>query len=83
MTCTKNIKKHWLFGKFNGDHNPKPIMVWKFMDDSSDFCVRYRCEFCGAEGERHFVEWDELLSYGLTNEQIAKINTNVQRFNKP
>jgi len=74
MSCLKNPKK-LLWIKYNGDHTYKPVQVWKFMDCSDDFCVRFRCLLCGAETTEHFIEWDELQGYGLTNEQINRIGT--------
>lgn len=74
MNCSKNDKK-FLWIKYKGSHDFKPIMVWKFMECSDDFCVRYKCSLCGSETERHFVEWDELLSYGIDNDRIKKIGT--------
>lgn len=75
MNCIKNQNKHWLFGKYLGEHKDKPIRVWKFMSCSDDFCVRFKCKLCGAEYERHFVSWSELLHLGYTNEQISKFTT--------
>lgn len=75
MCCIKNPKKFFGWIDYFGDHQYKPIKIWKFMDCSDDFCVRFRCKLCGAEYERHFVTWSELLHFGLTNEQIKNIGT--------
>jgi len=74
MRCKNNPKK-FLWIKYFGEHLYLPIRIWKFMDCSKDFCVRYQCKLCGAETEHSFVEWDELLNAGFTNEQIKKIGT--------
>lgn len=74
MSCLKNPQK-FLWIKYNGEHNYKPIKVWKFMDTSSCFIARFRCSLCGCEDERHFLEWEDLLNYGIPNEQIQKIGT--------
>jgi len=72
--CIKNEKKHWLLGRYYGQHDYKPIKVWRFMYCSTDFHVSFECALCGAKTERSFVSWSELLHLGYTNEQIEKFN---------
>ena len=72
MECLKNPKR-FLFVRYNGSHRYKPAHLSKFMATSTNFVVDYKCVLCGALKVRHFVEWDELLSYGFKNEQIQLV----------
>lgn len=72
MSCSKNAIR-FLFWKFPGPHSEEIIRVGKFMVGSSDsFMVRFKCRNCGAERTLHFVPWDELLRYGMSNEEIER-----------
>ncbi len=71
MACTKNIKKHWLWGTYNGPHNLKGYMLNSFMPYGDSFVLHTMCELCGCKHTYNFLTHDELLEIGYTNEQIS------------
>ena len=70
MSCTKNPKK--LLGiSYRGNHKYEAYYFYRFMKFvSNNFIVKFRCKYCEAEYEQHFVTHAELLDLGFTNEEI-------------
>ena len=49
--------------------------ISKFMKCSTTFHVNYKCETCGAEYVRKFVEQDELILAGIPVETLQKVDS--------
>jgi hypothetical protein len=72
MLCFNN-KKRFLFLSWKGQHSMKVVSASVFMPGAVRFMVEFKCEKCGSTFKQHFVEWNEMLRLGFTNEQLEDI----------
>jgi len=69
MSCTKNPKK-FLWKKYFGPHDFRPLSITKFMWSSTKFIYTKKCINCGCEEIEHFATESELLEAGFRLNQI-------------
>lgn len=70
------VEKRFLFWKHKVvEHDFKMHRISKFMDTSKHFQIEWRCSKCDVAKLQSFVENDELLLKGISQEILNKVDS--------